>query len=127
MANLPTELFRKRVFKMNYIFYNPELDTISNAPTIDFASKSIHHDAIVAKDSEFDVPLGYEVATEQRSSDTKLVAVEPTANSVREFKTVGQLIKKQKDSAYYRQWLLAVALTDPPFNFAARCRAFLNN
>ena len=112
---------------MEYIFYNAELDAISNAPTIDFASKSIHHDAIVAKDSEFDVPLGYEVVTEQRSSDTKLVAVEPTANSVREFKTVGQLIKKQKDSVYYHQWLLAVALTDPPFNFAARCRAFLNN
>lgn len=112
---------------MKYIFYNSELDTISNAPTIDFASKSIHHDAIVAKDSEFNVPLGYEVATEQRSSDTKLVAVGPTANSVREFKKVGQLIKEQKDLAYYRQWLLAVALTDPPFNFAARCRAFLNN
>ena len=112
---------------MEYIFYNPELDTISNAPTIDFASKSIHHDAIVAKDSEFNVPLGYELVTMCRSSNTKLVAVEPTVNSVREFKTVGQLIKKQKDSVYYRQWLLAVALTDTPFNFAARCRAFLNN
>lgn len=112
---------------MNYIFYNPELDIISNAPTIDFALKSIHRDAIVAKDSEFNAPLGYEVATVDRSFDNKLVAVEPTANSVREFKIVGQLIKKQKDSAYYRQWLLAVALTDPPFNFAARCRAFLNN
>ena len=112
---------------MKYIFYNSELDTISNAPMIDFASKSIHHDAIVAKDSEFNAPLGYEVATEQRSPNIKLVAVEPTANSVREFKKVGQLIKKQKDSVYYRQWLLAVALTDPPFNFAARCRAFLNN
>lgn len=112
---------------MKYVFYNLELDTISNAPIIDFVSNSIHHDAIVAKDSEFNVPLGYEVATIRHSFDTKLVAVEPTANSVREFKTVGQLIKKQKDSAYYRQWLLAVALTDPPFNFAARCRAFLNN
>lgn len=126
MVNL-IKLVRKRFYKMNYIFYNSELDAISNAPTIDFASKSIHRDAIVAKDSEFNVPLGYEVATEQRSPDTKLVAVEPTANSVREFKTVGQLIKKRKDSAYYRQWLLAVALTDPPFNFPARCRAFLNN
>ena len=126
MVNL-IKLIRKRLFTMKYIFYNPELNTISNAPTIDFVSKSIHHDAIVAKDSEFNVPLGYEVATEQRSPDTKLVAVEPTANSVREFKTVGQLIKKQKDSVYYRQWLLAVALTDPPFNFPARCRAFLNN
>lgn len=112
---------------MNYIFYNPELDIISNAPTIDFASKSIHHDAIVAEDSEFNVPLGYETVVVNRSYNTKLVTVEPTANSVREFKIVGQLIKKQKDSAYYRQWLLAVALTDPPFNFAARCRAFLNN
>lgn len=112
---------------MEYIFYNSELDTISNAPTIDFALKSIHHDAIVAKDSEFNVPLGYETVAMCCSSDTKLVAVEPTANSVREFKTVGQLIKKQKDSVYYRQWLLAVALTDPPFNFAARCHAFLNN
>lgn len=127
MFHLPTELFRKRAFTMKYIFYNLELDTISNAPTIDFASKSIHHDAIVAKDSEFNVPLGYEVATVNYSSDTKLVTVEPTANSVREFKSVGQLIKKRKDSAYYRQWLLAVALTDPPFNFPARCRAFLNN
>lgn len=127
MANLPTELFRKRVFKMNYIFYNSELDAISNAPTIDFVSKSIHHDAIVNEDSEFNVPLGYELVTMRHSLNTKLVAVEPTANSVREFKTVGQLIKKQKDSVYYRQWLLAVALTDPPFNFPARCRAFLNN
>ena len=112
---------------MKYIFYNPELDTISNAPAIDFASKSIHHDAIVNEDSKFNVPLGYELVTMRHSLNTKLVAVEPTANSVREFKTVGQLIKKQKDSVYYRQWLLAVALTDPPFNFAARCRAFLNN
>lgn len=127
MPNLPTELFRKRVFKMKYVFYNSELDAISNAPTIDFALKSIHHDAIVAKDSEFNVPLGYETVAMRHSLNTKLVAVEPTANSVREFKTVGQLIKKQKDSVYYRQWLLAVALTDPPFNFAARCRAFLNN
>lgn len=127
MPNLSTELTRKRVFTMNYVFYNPELDTISNAPTIEFVSKSIHRDAIVAKDSEFNVPLGYEVATMCPSFNTKLVAVEPTANSVREFKTVGQLIKKQKDSVYYRQWLLAVALIDPPFNFAARCNAFLNN
>lgn len=127
MPNLPTELFRKRVFKMKYVFYNSELDAISNAPTIDFVSKSIHHDAIVAEDSEFNVPLGYETVAVNRSSNTKLVAVEPTANSVREFKTTGQLIKKQKDSVYYRQWLLAVALTDPPFNFPARCNAFLNN
>lgn len=126
MANL-IKIIRKRLLKMKYVFYNSELDAISNAPTIDFASKSIHHDAIVAKDSEFNVPLGYEVATEQRSFNTKLVAVEPTANSVREFKTVGQLIKKQKDSVYYRQWLLAVSLIDPPFNFPARCGAFLNN
>ena len=126
MANL-IKLIRKRAFKMNYVFYNPELDTISNAPAIDFASKSIHHDAIVAKDSEFNVPLGYETVAVNHSLNTKLVTVEPTANSVREFKTVGQLIEKQKDSVYYRQWLLAVALIDPPFNFAARCRAFLNN
>lgn len=112
---------------MKYIFYNPELDAISNAPTIDFVSKSIHHDAIVAKDSEFNVPLGYETVAMRHSPNTKLVTVEPTANSVREFKTVGQLIKKQKDLVYYRQWLLAVALTDPPFNFPARCNAFLNN
>lgn len=126
MANL-IKIIRKRLLKMKYVFYNPELDTISNAPVIDFALKSIHHDAIVNEDSEFNVPLGYEVATIRHSFDTKLVAVEPTANSVREFKTVGQLIKKQKDLVYYRQWLLAVALIDPPFNFAARCRAFLNN
>lgn len=126
MVNL-IKIIRKRLLKMKYVFYNLELDTISNAPTIDFVSKSIHHDAIVNEDSEFNVPLGYEVATIRHSFDTKLVAVEPTANSVREFKTVGQLIKKQKDSVYYRQWLLAVALTDPPFNFAARCRAFLDN
>lgn len=126
MASL-IKIIRKRLLKMKYVFYNSELDAISNAPAIDFALKSIHHDAIVAEDSEFNVPLGYEVATIRHSFDTKLVAVEPTANSVREFKTVGQLIKKQKDSIYYRQWLLAVALTDPPFNFAARCRAFLNN
>lgn len=112
---------------MKYVFYNSELDTISNTPAIDFVSESIHSDAIVAKDSEFNVPLGYEVATMRHSLNTKLVTVEPTVNSVREFKTVGQLIKKQKDLVYYRQWLLAVALTDPPFNFAARCRAFLNN
>lgn len=112
---------------MKYIFYNSELDAISNAPAIDFALKSIHHDAIVAEDSEFSVPLGYEAVTVRRSSNTKLVTVEPTANSVRKFKTVGQLIKKQKDSVYYRQWLLAVALTDPPFDFAARCNSFLNN
>lgn len=112
---------------MEYIFYNAELDAISNAPTIEFVSKSIHSDAIVTKDSEFNVPLGYETIAVNRSSNTKLVTVEPTANSVREFKTAGQLIKKQKDSVYYHQWLLAVALTDPPFNFAARCRAFLNN
>ena len=126
MVNL-IKLIRKRLFTMKYIFYNPELNTISNAPTIDFVSKSIHHDAIVAKDSEFNVPLGYEVVTVNHSFTTKLVTVEPTANSVREFKTVGQLIEKQKDSVYYHQWLLAVALTDPPFNFPARCRAFLNN
>lgn len=126
MANL-IKIIRKRLLKMKYVFYNSELDAISNAPIIDFASKSIHHDAIVAKDSEFNVPLGYEVATVNSNLNTKLVAVEPTANSVREFKTVGQLIKEQKDSVYYRQWLLAVALIDPPFNFAARCRAFLNN
>ena len=112
---------------MKYVFYNSELDAISNAPTIDFALKSIHHDAIVAKDSEFNVPLGYETVAVNYSLDTKLVTVEPTANSVREFKTVGQLIKKQKDLVYYRQWLLATALTDPPFDFAARCNAFLNN
>ena len=112
---------------MKYIFYNLELDTISNAPTIDFALKSIHRDAIVAKDNDFNVPLGYELVTMRHSLNTKLVTIEPTANSVREFKTVGQLIKKQKDSVYYRQWLLAVALTDPPFNFPARCNAFLNN
>ena len=119
--------FQHKKKSMNYIFYNPELHAISNAPIIDFVSKRIQHDAIDAKDSEFNVPLGYEVATIRHSFDTKLVAVEPTANSVREFKTVGQLIKKKKDSVYYRQWLLAVALTDPPFNFAARCRAFLDN
>lgn len=126
MANL-IKIIRKRLLKMKYVFYNSELDAISNAPTVEFVSKSIHHDAIVNEDSEFNVPLGYEVATIRHSFDTKLVAVEPTANSVREFKTAGQLIKKQKDSAYYRQWLLAVALTDPPFNFPARCNAFLNN
>lgn len=126
MANL-IKIIRKRLLKMKYVFYNPELDAISNEPAIDFVSKSIHHDAIVAKDSEFNVPLGYEIATIRHNFDTKLVAVEPAANSVREFKTVGQLIKEQKDSVYYRQWLLAVALIDPPFNFAARCRAFLNN
>ena len=126
MANL-IKIIRKRLLKMKYVFYNSELDAISNAPTIDFASKSIHHDAIVNENSEFNVPLGYEVATIRHNFDTKLVTVEPTANSVREFKTVGQLIKKQKDSVYYRQWLLAVALTDPPFNFPARCNAFLNN
>lgn len=112
---------------MKYIFYNSELDAISNAPAIDFALKNIHHDAIVAEDSEFSVPLGYEAVTVRRSPNTKLVTVEPTANSVRKFKTVGQLIKKQKDLVYYRQWLLAVALTDPPFDFAARYNAFLNN
>lgn len=69
---------------MKYIFYNSELDAISNAPTIDFVSKSIHSDAIVAEDSEFNVPLGYETVAVNRSSNTKLVAVEPIANSVRE-------------------------------------------
>ena len=73
------------------------------------------------------MPLGYRDVLGHRDHTSDLIEVEPAIDSVKDFKNLGQKIKSTKSIVYYRQWLLCVALSEPSFDFVARCFAFLTN
>lgn len=109
---------------MKYIYYNNDLNEISNAPTIDFNIKNLHQDAIIQQLDTYHAPIGYRIVGLKKTQNTGFVEVEPACYSIKAFKDNAEIIKA-KDSFYYRQWLLACSLYDTPFDFSARAKAFL--
>lgn len=109
---------------MKYIYYNNDLNEISNAPTIDFGSKNLHQDAIIQQLDTYHAPIGYQIVDSKKTQDVVFVEVDPDCDGIRAFKENAEMVKA-KDSFYYRQWLLACSLYDTPFDFSARAKAFL--
>ena len=101
---------------MTYVYYDQDLKDISNMPQIT-SNLNIPQDAIICKSDEYQAPTGYEII----GKTGNFVQVEPVCFSVNEFYKNGLLVKKESP-AYYQQWLLACAMYNPPFNFAARAK-----